>query len=290
MLVFFQRFHRELNLLLVALFGLSCGHLASTIIGYNLRPQAIVSTPALPFKQTRSMVRQTDLNVILNGNIFAAELRGSVTTAPRPQPAPGKGRSEAKHRTDLILIGTLAAGRHSLAVVKSGTTLEMYRQGEQLPDGGRIETIDRKRVELRNTDQTLSVLELIDKQPATSRSQTTPETAEGIRAVDGSRWQIARSTAERAREDLAQQLRLAQMEPRIVNGRTNGFQVRMLNPRSILAKIGLRRADVVLNVNGMPLDSPEKGLQIMQQLREARRITVDIERDGQPLTFVYEIN
>ena len=46
---------------------------------------------------------------------------------------------------------------------------------------------------------------------------------------------------------------------------------------------------VVLRVNEMSLDSPEKALQILQQLREARHLTVDLERRNKPMTFTYEI-
>ena len=57
----------------------------------------------------------------------------------------------------------------------------------------------------------------------------------------------------------------------------------------LLVSMGLLRGDVIKLVNDMKLDSPEKALQILQQLREARRLTVDIERFGKPMTFTYEL-
>ena len=56
-----------------------------------------------------------------------------------------------------------------------------------------------------------------------------------------------------------------------------------------LAKMGLQRNDVVLDVNNIKLDSPEKAMQVFQQLREARQISIAVERNRQPLSFVYEI-
>ena len=53
--------------------------------------------------------------------------------------------------------------------------------------------------------------------------------------------------------------------------------------------MGLQRGDVVIDVNSIKLDSPEKALLIFQQLREARRISVSIERNGVPVSFAYEI-
>ncbi len=62
------------------------------------------------------------------------------------------------------------------------------------------------------------------------------------------------------------------------------------HPAALLAQMGIRRGDVILKVNNMTLDSPEKALQVLQQLREARQLTVDLERKDKPMTFAYEIN
>ena len=79
------------------------------------------------------------------------------------------------------------------------------------------------------------------------------------------------------------------MQPRMVDGKTDGFLIQRINPRSLLAKLGLKRGDVVIDVNNIKLDSPEKALMIFQQLREARQIGLSVERNGSPMTFAYEI-
>jgi general secretion pathway protein C len=53
--------------------------------------------------------------------------------------------------------------------------------------------------------------------------------------------------------------------------------------------MGMQRGDVIIDVNNIKLDSPEKALMIFQQLREARQISVAVERNGNPLSFAYEI-
>lgn len=110
-----------------------------------------------------------------------------------------------------------------------------------------------------------------------------------IREVGENRWVVSSSMVESVRDDFATQMRLAEMQPRLVNGKTDGFLVRRIYPRSILAKMGLQRNDVVLDVNNIKLDSPEKAMQVFQQLREARQITIAVERNSQPMSFVYEI-
>jgi general secretion pathway protein C len=110
-----------------------------------------------------------------------------------------------------------------------------------------------------------------------------------VREIGKNRWMISRSTIESVRENFADQLRLAQMQPHTVDGKTNGFLIQRINPRSLLVKVGLRRGDVIIDVNNIRLDSPEKALQVFQQLREARQITLAVERKGQPMSFEYEI-
>ncbi len=113
--------------------------------------------------------------------------------------------------------------------------------------------------------------------------------ASGVRAAGANRWVVERRTAEAARENIGEQLRTALIQPNLVNGKTDGFVVKRIQPGTLLAQMGLQPGDVIKRVNRMPLDSPEKALQIMQQLREARQLSVDLERGGASLSFVYEI-
>jgi general secretion pathway protein C len=100
---------------------------------------------------------------------------------------------------------------------------------------------------------------------------------------------VARTAAEAARGNIGEQLRSALIQPNLVNGKTDGFVIKRIQPGTLLLQMGLRHGDIIKRVNRMPLDTPEKALQIMQQLREARQITVDLERGGAALSFSYEI-
>jgi general secretion pathway protein C len=111
-----------------------------------------------------------------------------------------------------------------------------------------------------------------------------------VRALGENRWQLPLAEAERARSQIGELLKQARIEPNVVDGRTDGFAVRMVQPRSLLAQFGLQRGDIIRQVNGMDLDSPEKALQIFQQLREARNINVNVVRNGAPLTLSIEVN
>ena len=77
------------------------------------------------------------------------------------------------------------------------------------------------------------------------------------------------------------------MIPQIKGGKTVGFKLVELEKGSLLEKIGLRVGDLVVEINQVKLNSPEKALQIFQQVREANNITLSLMRNGQPKTFEY---
>ncbi len=311
MLTTFQRYHRPFSLGLLGLFGLAAGVLAATLLGSGLRSPAGPSRPSAPAVALPPAVPETELGLIMQYNLFntAARSTSPVSFSLR---ATAAGAQEATVRSDLELLGTVVAGQRSLAVIRMGGEVKNYRLGGEIP-GGRIEEVRRHEVVIRNHDRSLTVLRLVElataggstpgsaasvspSRSATAASRAAPggqatagPAGDAVRSAGSNRWVVARSTANAARENLGEQLRLVLMQPNLVDGKTDGFAIRRIQSTSLLAQMGLQRDDIVKRVNGMPLDSPEKGLQIMQQLREARQITVDLVRAGKPLSFSYEI-
>ena len=46
---------------------------------------------------------------------------------------------------------------------------------------------------------------------------------------------------------------------------------------------------MIQKVNGYEINSPDKALEIYQKLREARHVTVDLERNGQTIRKEYNV-
>jgi len=308
MLNLLHTYYKPLCLILLVLLGLAFGHLASSMLQIKLRPRLTGTLPAgHPPEAQTPRISRPDLNLVLRRNVFDADGR-SATARIDPEAAATETAAPAEPvlPPDLKLIGTVVAGADSLALIQSGEELQVFRLEDELQGGGIIEEIGRNRVAIRTRDQRLATLLLYteekDSSPRrpppspTPAAATRPDQAPAedgltgtVREVGENRWVVSSDMVESVRENFAAQLRLAQMQPNLVDGRTEGFFIRRINPRSVLAKMGLQRGDVVVDVNNIKLDSPEKALQIFQQLREARQITVSVKRSGQPLSFVYEI-
>lgn len=300
----FHRYFPGIYLALMVLLGISCGWLAAVLLNIWLTP-AVTGTDLR--QDARVDVAQkrplSDYEVILSRNIFDSTGPLVVTLDDIPAAAttttPSREEPPARTaRTNLILIGTVVAGERSLALIQEGRTTALYRLQEEVPGGGRIEDIDRNFVVIRHRDGSLENLMLpSEAAPARAAAATptpaaaaTAATQYNITQIGENKWQIPRQTAEDARGNLNELLRQARMEPRIVAGQTEGFIVRMIRPNSFLDILGIKRGDILMEINNIQLNSPERALQIFQQLREARNIAVSLVRNGEPMTFEYEIN
>jgi len=291
MLILFQKYHTQLNLLLLTLLGLCCGLLAGALLesSIDVGPQRTSDSNQTA---TRDAARLTtaDLNRILERNIFDPATRSTYTFTPAPKTGTKQAAQSSAQQGDRTLLGTVVADGKSLALIRTGKELAAYHLDEELPDGGKIEEVRRNRVKIRNMDGSLTTLEIVETPTGSAKKEFAVSKTQDVRKIDKNRWLIPRETAEATRQNLAEELRLAQMQPRIVDGQTDGFMIRSIKRRSLLNKLGLRLGDVIMAVNDMALDSPEKALQIFQQLREARQINVAVERRGQAMTFAYELD
>jgi general secretion pathway protein C len=300
MLLLIQRHFKGLFLLLFALLGIAAGHFISTALGIYLVPSArepgIVSEERAVTRQKPSLA---DFEIVLRRNIFDSTSPGAATLkSPQREPERVAPAAKTAAKADLKLLGTVSAEDGSLALIGAGRSMDLYRVGDDVPGGGTIGEIARNLVTIQYRDGSLEVLSLYDTEQATSPpssagpppSAATAGESEKVKPIGDNQWVIDRRAAENARKNIGELLKSARMEPNLVNGNTEGFVVKMIQPGSLLADLGIRKGDVILEVNGVELASPEKALQIFQQLREARHISIGLQRDGTPMNFDYEIN
>jgi type II secretory pathway component PulC len=68
-----------------------------------------------------------------------------------------------------------------------------------------------------------------------------------------------------------------------------GFQLLQVRPGSFVSRVGLRPGDVILRVDGRPINRSEDAAAAYAWLRLTDRFTVDLVRAGQPLRLHYVI-
>jgi S1-C subfamily serine protease len=70
---------------------------------------------------------------------------------------------------------------------------------------------------------------------------------------------------------------------------TGGFRLLAVRPGSFVSRVGLRPGDVILRVDGRPINGLEDASAAYAWLRVTDRFSVDLLRNGQPLTLHYLI-
>jgi general secretion pathway protein C len=84
--------------------------------------------------------------------------------------------------------------------------------------------------------------------------------------------------------DPARLLGQAGLRPRMRGARLDGFTVSGAGDAAVLRAAGLQAGDVILAVNGQPLDSLERIAALRSQLANSAGAELRIERDGQVQT------
>jgi general secretion pathway protein C len=81
----------------------------------------------------------------------------------------------------------------------------------------------------------------------------------------------------------------ARFVPHIADGRPIGFKLYAIRPGSIFDRLGIRNGDTVVAINGLSMDTPDHALEVYASLRNATQFTVDLKRNGKPVTLKWKI-
>ena len=288
---------RLLNYLLLALSvvgGITAGMLAARTIDLSLGSETALPIGTTARSVTERQLQVSDFQIILQRNLFdsSAEPIGRIDLSSKAITATTVD-NKAKPIGDLVLIGTVVAGQESLALIKAGGKTKVYRLQDSLAPQIVISEIGRKMIVLIDHGSRRELLLKESKGArkraikSSGRTSSKAGSKRGVVAVDENNWKISKAVVSNARANLNSLLQTARMVPQLNNGQTVGFKVVELKKGSLLEQIGLQVGDLVVKINQVELNSPEKALQIFQQVREANNLSLGLVRSGQPKTFEY---
>lgn len=167
-----------------------------------------------------------------------------------------------------------------------------FRVGQAIEGLATLVKVERGRVYVRNL--ATNGLEYVDMPIESTLAVGEPGhmiMGEGITRESETEYRVERGELKRLTDDLPSLLRSALAVPNTgPDGKVNGFRVMSMEPDSIFAKLGIRPMDVIKSVNGQPIDSPSKAIELYNSLRDARSISLGIERDGKLAESNYSIN
>lgn len=113
--------------------------------------------------------------------------------------------------------------------------------------------------------------------------------AAGIRKIDDTHYQLKSDLLDQVLQNPMALAKGARIVPAMRNGHPAGFKIYAVRPGSIYARLGIVNGDTFRSINGRSLDSADKALEAYTALRDAKKLELDLERRGAPLTITITI-
>jgi general secretion pathway protein C len=190
-------------------------------------------------------------------------------------PAVSEGGSGAP-RTDLALVltGTIAATlpQNGLAILGANpAAVKVYAVGDNVPGGARLHAVYDDRV-LLDRGGRLESLMLVRGIPA-GEPNLGPATAPVQQAVARVRRLMD--------QDPGALENIMRPQPVFTGGKLRGYRVYPGRNVRAFSVLGLRPGDLVIAIDGTPLDDPSRGEEIFRTLGSSSEAHVTVERNGQ---------
>ncbi|MGH8130511.1 MAG: type II secretion system protein GspC [Steroidobacteraceae bacterium] len=208
-----------------------------------------------------------DLAAIVNAHLF-----GIAAVSGDPSMAPATS-------ANLTLAGTLA-GREpeqGWAIIgASGQAARVYATGASLAGGTKLVAVypDRVILDRNGARESLLLPRLSGGAGGTMPTANLPGAVEPNASLADSVRQLLVQNPSAGND-------LLRPQPVFAGGSLRGYRVYPGRNRAQFAGFGLQPGDLVMAVNGAPLDDPNRGLETLRGIGQGSAVTLTIDRNGQ---------
>lgn len=280
-------------------------YVLSDLVLLNIRPLMLPKSdqapPAYnPNNRPLKISMRQDLNPISDRNLFNSDgVIPPALSAAGEEKAP-EDAPAVLSQLPLKLEGTIVHlnPNRSVATVALQTKNETkaFMTEDEIEGMAKIVKIERRRITFRNLNSNRLEYIEIPKEGGISFGFKTQETAasgsEEVARHSDFDFSIKREDINKYTSDLSSILQQARMVPNILpgsGGKVDGFRFVSIQPNSIYEKLGFKMGDVIKEVNGEPVNSPTKAMELYNALRSENRIKLSVERDGKNESFSYDV-
>ena len=269
------------------------------VVGIKLRqfagPAVVVLQDTKVDRQ--EVIRRPDYRAITGRNIFGAEEK----TAPPPVVEVEEIETLEPTTLDLSLLGTIAGDENSARAIifdRKKKNQDIYRV-EDTVQGAVIKQILRGKVVLRvdGRDEVLYMVE--DNKPGAhkktarrdirSRPSRQADKEKIEEKVDEEIISLDHDDLKKSMENITDLMTQVRVRPYFRRGKPQGLIVSQIKPDSVFASLGLMNGDILVNVNGKQIASPEEALTLYNNLKSGSEVSIEITRRGQKKMFTYQI-
>jgi general secretion pathway protein C len=256
-----------------------------------------VSSRPLSTQQDDYRVRDTDAvphplsayQAILDRNLFDTRTTNAPSTTTKVDPD-----SLEETKLNLKLWGTVTGNdNETYAVIEDVKSHEqnLYRTGDAIQTAT-VKEIFREKVVLTvdGKDEVLQMQDLASGSSA-SRPGGLPLRA-GLQpggAIRPQRISLRRSYIEQSMTNMGSLMTQVQIRPHMENGVPSGLALSSIKPNSIFRRMGLRNGDVITGVDGREISSVDDALRLVDNLKRASTVSVQLKRRGRQKDIEYHI-
>ncbi len=209
-----------------------------------------------------------DLTAIVNAHLF-----GVAASSGDPSMAPATA-------ANLTLAGTLAGIKpeQGWAIIgASGQATRVYATGASLPGGSKLFAVytDRVILDRGGARESLMLPRL------SGGGGAAPMAASSMPGQASQPESLADSVRQLLVQNPSTGGDLLRPQPVFAGGSLKGYRVYPGRNRAQFVNLGLQPGDLVMAVNGAPLDDPNRGLEILRGIGQGSAVTLTIDRGGQ---------
>jgi general secretion pathway protein C len=286
----------------IVLMAFVLAHSVNAFVEYSL--EARRSEPARPPSQPPVDMTSRDpttlMESLLTSRLFPVPV-GALPISVRPGAAP-QYRPQAPPldvAKKFVLLGT-AVSPDGFAILEDVASKQqmLFHLKDTVSSAGTIVQIEKDRVLFRDNDQeewlNIAIATLhpgftsgVELSPEPVKVQPSPKTRDG--PSPSRRKKIDRQLLVDADNDSTHLFMHGQPSPFLVDGRLQGIHLDAVNFFGFYGKLGLFTGDVVKRINGLEVHDPTGLPSIVHLLKNERTFTLDILRNGTPLTMTYDV-
>lgn len=273
-----ERLLTALNIVLTACAGLLVAQLVWMLVPSPESP----APPPVEATQGAAPGGVMDLNAVVSLPLFGVRTIKSADSVPLEAP---------DTHLNLTLTGILAASEPSLAraLIKDASGKQRsYGVDDDVPGGAKISAIYPDRViMLRNGRYETLRLEP-NKTPVVASNQARIAPPSGLSADAVAKLKQARQEIVTNPAKAGDYVRI---QPVYNNGKLKGYRIYPGRNRELFTQAGLQAGELVTSVNGVTLDDPARGLQMLGDLAQAGSFMLTLESsNGQTRTVNINMN
>ena len=212
-------------------------------------------------------------------------------------PVISKNVDEAPDTTlNLELLGVLAGDEeYGYAIVSSGANkIKHYALGDDISNGTTLHAVFADRIILdRGTKMETLRLPKAKKVSGVSKKKA-KKAAPQQQSIDGGKNDFD-SLGEFREEIMSNPVRLtefinAEPESDAETGEFKGYSLTPSRNPDMFYQLGFQPGDVLTSVNGILIDSPNKGPEALQTLKDASEVTLVVMREGTEITLFNDLS